>query len=278
MRRTGLLLALLLPVAGTAWAQQELAPSTDDGPLAIKPEQPKPDMDGVYQIGPGIAAPVLVRIAPALYPPGITGIDVPHVSIVSAVIGIDGAARNIQVINARGTSYDQPAIEAVKQSQFEAGTLNGDPVPVQIYVRVPFSHLRPAIPMVLQHYPPSGGRLSSLQGGWQPRVQGGWQPPSQDDPFKMRTGDTPPKPINSVIAQFSEQARRERFEGVVIVSMIVNEEGVPIDLRVERSIGHGLDEKALEAASESRFLPAMRDGRPVAVRISIETAFNLKSK
>jgi periplasmic protein TonB len=77
--------------------------------------------------------------------------------------------------------------------------------------------------------------------------------------------------------EYSEQARREKFGGVVVVSMIVDEEGMPTDLKLVTSIGHGLDEKALEAARQYRFTPALRDGKPVAVRITVELSFRIES-
>ncbi len=53
MGRTGLLFLLLILTAGTAWSQGELALSTEDGPLAMKPTPPKPDAEGVYTVGMG---------------------------------------------------------------------------------------------------------------------------------------------------------------------------------------------------------------------------------
>ncbi len=264
MRKSGLLLALLVLASGAAWAQQELAPSTSDGPMNTKPVAPTPDKDGVYQIGLGVTSPEIAQAAPAEYPPDAAETDVPHVVIVSAVIGTDGVAKNMQVVNLRPSAYDDYAIAAVKRSQFQSGTLNGNPVPVRVWVRVRFFHLRPAIPM-LQTALRAGGLGSFGQDA----------AASQDDPFRLRPGDTPPKTINNVNAEFSDEARRGGFEGVVLVSLIVNEQGLPVDLRLVRTAGHGLDEKALDSVRQYRFEPAMRDGKPVAVRIRVEISFRL---
>jgi TonB family protein len=56
---------------------------------------------------------------------------------------------------------------------------------------------------------------------------------------------------------------------------IIGPDGRPRNLRVARSLGMGLDEKAAEAVSRWRFEPALKDGRPVAVQISIEVVFRL---
>jgi TonB family protein len=252
MRNAGLLLALMVLAVGAAWSQQELAPSTDDGPLNIKSVAPKPDKDGVYQIGSGVTSPVLVHPVPAAYPPDATETDPKHLVIISATIGVDGVAKNIFVVHPHSGVFDQSAIDAVRQSQFQPGSLNGNPVPVAIRLKVPFFLLKPAIPLI-EH-------------------------DKQDDRFKLLPGDTPPKIIDSVDPEFSDEARRAQVGGVVIVSFIVNEDGLPNDLRVVKSVGYGLDEKALDAVSRYRFQPAMRDGQPIAARIAVEINFNLYGK
>jgi TonB family protein len=273
MGKTIWLLALSIVVSGATFSQREATPSTSDGPLNTKPVPPVPDKDGVYRIGPGIAAPVIARAAPAAYPSGVSENDVPHVCFVSAVIGSDGVPQNLLLLNPHSSVYDQPAIDAVKQSTFQAGTLDGKPVPVLIYVRVPFRRLEPAIPTVMPRYP----RIvaTRMQGNWNTPGDDDSQLRDQDDPVKLRRTDTPPVATHWVEAEFSDQARRERFSGAVMISMIVNEEGMPTNLKVVRSVGHGLDEKALEAASQYRFKPALRDGKPVAVRITMEISFRM---
>ena len=87
---------------------------------------------------------------------------------------------------------------------------------------------------------------------------------------------SPPIPINNVEAEFSDEARRAKYQGVVLVSVIVDAQGNPQDPRVVRALGMGLDEKALEAVRKYRFKPAMRDGRtPVAVMVNVEVNFHL---
>ena len=57
--------------------------------------------------------------------------------------------------------------------------------------------------------------------------------------------------------------------------LIVGADGRPRDMRVARSLGMGLDEKALEAVRTWRFEPARKDGQPVAVQINVEVIFRL---
>jgi TonB family protein len=89
-------------------------------------------------------------------------------------------------------------------------------------------------------------------------------------------GVTSPQVIHSVIPEYSEEARAEKFVGTVIVSLIVDTNGLPQSVHVVRGIGHGLDEKAVEAVTHYRFKPARVDGRSVPVRVNVEVNFQIK--
>jgi TonB family protein len=85
-----------------------------------------------------------------------------------------------------------------------------------------------------------------------------------------------PVPIIQPEAEFSDEARRAKYQGVVMISMIVDANGNPENPRVVRSLGMGLDEKALEAVRKYKFKPAMKDGKtPVPVMITVEVNFRL---
>jgi TonB family protein len=88
-------------------------------------------------------------------------------------------------------------------------------------------------------------------------------------------GVSNPVPIVSPEAEFSDEARRNKYQGVCMISIIVDAHGYPQNPRVVRSLGMGLDEKALEAVQRYRFKPAMKDGKPVPVQILVEVNFRL---
>jgi periplasmic protein TonB len=82
--------------------------------------------------------------------------------------------------------------------------------------------------------------------------------------------------VHSVEAEFSDEARRAKYQGVCLVSLIVDAQGNPQNIRVVRPLGMGLDEKAIEAIRQYKFRPAMKDGKtPVPVMITIEVDFRL---
>jgi|HubBroStandDraft_4_1064222.scaffolds.fasta_scaffold04602_7 TonB family protein len=88
-------------------------------------------------------------------------------------------------------------------------------------------------------------------------------------------GVTPPHLIHNVIPEYSDKARRAKVEGTVLISLVVDSSGNPTMIKVTRSLGSGLDEKAVEAVQQWRFDPATKDGKPVAVHLAAEVSFRL---
>jgi len=85
-----------------------------------------------------------------------------------------------------------------------------------------------------------------------------------------------PVVIHSVEAEFSDEARRAKYQGVCLISLVVDAQGNPQDIHVARALGMGLDEKAIEAIRQYKFKPAMKDGKTaVPVPITIEVDFRL---
>lgn len=88
-------------------------------------------------------------------------------------------------------------------------------------------------------------------------------------------GVTHPIPLLTPEAEFSDEARRAKYQGVCLISVIVDAHGYPQNPRVIQSLGMGLDEKAMEAVKKYRFKPALKDGKAVAVKIVVEVNFRL---
>ncbi|MGA2353731.1 MAG: TonB family protein [Terriglobales bacterium] len=93
--------------------------------------------------------------------------------------------------------------------------------------------------------------------------------------FKVGGGISAPKPVSTPEAQYTEDARNAKTQGTCILWLIVDTEGHPRDIRVVHGPGHGLEAKAVEAVKQWRFEPAMKDGKPVNVQISVEVGFKL---
>ena len=84
-----------------------------------------------------------------------------------------------------------------------------------------------------------------------------------------------PVPIFKPEPEYSEEARKAKWQGTVLLSMVVDEKGHPSNIRVVRSLGLGLDQKAIEAVERWLFKPGVKDGKPVAVQANIEINFRL---
>jgi TonB family protein len=65
------------------------------------------------------------------------------------------------------------------------------------------------------------------------------------------------------------------FISRVVLSIVVDQTGHARDIRVARSVGLGLDEKAIEAIKKWKFAPGLKDGHPVAVGVNVEGNFRL---
>ena len=117
-----------------------------------------------------------------------------------------------------------------------------------------------------------GGIGSGTGGGVGPGIGGGYG----GGVFRPGVGGvTAPRAIYKPDPEYSEEARKAKYQGTVLLGMIIDASGRPRGLKVERGLGMGLDEKALEAVRTWKFEPAEKDGKPVAVAISVEVAFRL---
>lgn len=93
--------------------------------------------------------------------------------------------------------------------------------------------------------------------------------------YKIGGGVSAPVATYKPEPEYSEEARKAKYQGEVWLSVVVDEKGVPQQIKVTRKLGLGLDEKAIEAVSKWRFKPGMKDGKPVAVQATIAVSFHL---
>jgi protein TonB len=93
--------------------------------------------------------------------------------------------------------------------------------------------------------------------------------------FRAGKGITQPRIIYGPDPEFSEEARKAKYQGLCVLEVTVDVNGLPTNIRVVNSLGMGLDEKAIEAVKNWRFEPAMKDGHPLAVTVNLEVDFHL---
>jgi TonB family protein len=99
-----------------------------------------------------------------------------------------------------------------------------------------------------------------------------------DQIYHVGNGTSLPRPTYTPEPEFSEEARHARFQGVVVMKVVVSKTGNIVRIKLEKVLGKGLDENAMEKLKSWRFEPATRKGQPVAVEMNIEVAFHLYSR
>jgi len=141
----------------------------------------------------------------------------------------------------------------------------------------PLSHMPAAFP---SNGTGSGGGIGSGSGGGVGSGEGPGFGPGHGGGtgggiFRVGGGVSPPKRIYDPDPEYSEEARKAKYQGVCVLYVVIGPDGKTRDIRVQRTLGLGLDEKAIEAVKTWRFEPAMKDGKPVAVAVNIEVTFHL---
>ncbi|MFZ0663811.1 MAG: energy transducer TonB [Acidobacteriaceae bacterium] len=118
----------------------------------------------------------------------------------------------------------------------------------------------------------SGGGLGSGTGGGVGPGSGGGYGGGVMHPGG---GVSAPVLIYSVDPEFSDEARRAKYQGICVVSLIVDKYGNPQNIQVVRALGMGLDRKAEEAVRQYKFKPAYYHGHAVPVLINVEVNFRI---
>ena len=118
----------------------------------------------------------------------------------------------------------------------------------------------------------SGGGVGSGRG---PGVGPGFGGGIGGGIFRVGGGVSAPRAIYAPDPEFSEEARKAKHQGTVLLWVVISPDGRVRDMKVVRSLGMGLDQKALETVRTWRFEPAKKDGHPVAVQVNIEVNFRL---
>jgi periplasmic protein TonB len=128
--------------------------------------------------------------------------------------------------------------------------------------------------------PGTGGGIGSGEGTGIGSGKGGGLGPGEGGgtgggPYSVGGGISAPIPIYSPTPAYSEEARKAKYQGVVVLMIVVDAQGNVIECHVVRPLGLGLDEKAVETVKTWRFKPSTRNGVPVAVRCTVEVSFRL---
>jgi protein TonB len=95
------------------------------------------------------------------------------------------------------------------------------------------------------------------------------------DPKAGKPCAVAPKAVYQPAPRYPKKARKKKLQGDVWLSLIVGTDGAPHDITVEKSLGLELDEAAVKSVQTWKFDPATLEGKPVAVKLTIQVNFKL---
>ena len=262
---------------------QQTSPSV---PSQLADAQPAPVK--VYAVGPGVTTPALLPLNLPPFPAEKCKKKMDGEVELSVIVDADGRPRNLGFLHPLSNDLDKFALQIVAADRFNPGTRDGTPVAVGQSVEVSMQacleqtkddagkkafrlRLRSEPVQALAALPhiPEEAVLAPVDASWKDSDDGALRL------YRVGGGVSAPVPLNSVQAEFTDAARRAKYQGVCLVSTIVDRNGMPQDVRVVRKLDYGLDQSALDAVRRYRFKPAMRNGEPVPTMVTIEVNFRL---
>ena len=99
--------------------------------------------------------------------------------------------------------------------------------------------------------------------------------PGGNGVFRVGNNVTPPVLVSKTEPEYSEEARRAKYQGTAMLYVQIDPSGGATHIRVIKSLGLGLDRKAVEAVAKWKFQPGYKEGKPVTVEATIEVNFRL---
>jgi len=116
--------------------------------------------------------------------------------------------------------------------------------------------------------PSTGPGYGTGRIGESPKVEGQPQPDN--------SVDTKPVPLKSFIPRYTEEARKNQVQGVVMMRILVGEDGDVKQVRIVRGLPDGLSETAIAGAYQMKFKPATKNGLPVSHWIVVTAEYHLR--
>jgi TonB family protein len=185
-----------------------------------------------------------------------------------------------------GTDADRFALQVAGADRFKPGTVDGKPVVVVESLRIKIQSCRveskdgagnkshflklrstPVQELVAPSDVPEDAILTSDENSW---TSSGSAGPHLD---KVGGNTKAPVPLIQFPAEYTEAAGQAKINGICVVSLIVDTQGMPQNIQILKSLDPGLDQNAMYAVNRWRFKPAMRNGEPVPVMVDVEVKF-----
>jgi periplasmic protein TonB len=97
--------------------------------------------------------------------------------------------------------------------------------------------------------------------------------PADEPVYDQGNGVSSPRLTKEVVVQYTSRAMREKVHGTIKLKCVVSSDGTTRNVEIVSRLDEELDDKAVAALRQWEFEPGQREGKPVAVRITVEMTF-----
>lgn len=192
--------------------------------------------------------------------------------VLDVLIGNNGKVKDISVTSGEPL-LAHAAVKAVKHWRYEPWASGGNNLETRATVTVHFVVRKVGTSIDCPGQNGAKYSFSPNEGGHSPTQEN-----SEDRRyavFKVGQGVMAPRASYAPDPEYSEKARRSKKQGTDLMEVVITPEGNVARIRLKKMVGYGLDQKAMDAVCNWKFIPATKDGNPVAVLIDIEVSFRL---
>ncbi len=208
--------------------------------------------------------------------------------IIAVVVDATGNPLAPMVTQPADGNLNEAALALVARDRFKPGTHDGVPASVAIEIEVGLK--------TCSRYAPQGSGVFILAALRENPVQKVTVSPPVSPEITKVLSETPtaaamagtgrfgqqsgpviaPVPLDAPTAHYTDAARKAKIMGDCLVRFIVDAYGIPQNPKIVKSLDPGLDQEAIKAVMHYRFKPAMRNGQPVPVFLTIAINFKLR--
>ena len=172
-------------------------------------------------------------------------------AILSLTVDAGGVPHGVSTTSSSGVPcLDEAAVSAVKQYRFIPAMVAGKPAPSTLYLAVQFARPRKHEFSMMTH-------------------------PQEKHEDNKSDGIQMPLLIKQKEPRYPHRWFGEKRSSVVLVNMVVDKRGIPTKIKIAKSGGEEFDQAAMDAVSEYRFKPGMKNGEPIEVEMNVEVNFQL---
>jgi TonB family protein len=196
-------------------------------------------------IGPTSLPEILEYTTPPLYSDRGRAAGIEGFVTVRTTIDPRGNVQALRIVRGLGFGLDQNALVALRQWHFQAGTRHGRSIETTVEIDIEFTLRNEALNELI----------------------------ANDMATRVGPDVTPPRAVRTVAVPYPP-AKTGLASGIVVLDVVLQEDGIPKIVRILRSVDPDLDDSAVRAFEQWRFSPATKNGRPVKVRLNAEVTFH----